>query len=109
MKKKMPRNRKPTADDFCAVCGKPYAEQHEVFYGNNRENSQRHCTTVRLCAEHHRHDKEISPHLNPKGSFNKMLREQAQRGFENRQIKKGMTEDEARSEFIRIFGRNYLY
>lgn len=66
-------NPKPTIDDVCIVCGKPYAHLHEVYGGTNRRNSQLYGLQVRLCQYHHL-EWEHSPHQDPKGAFNMNLK-----------------------------------
>ena len=73
-------NPKPTIDDICIVCGKPYAHLHEVFFGKNRRNSQIYGLQVRLCQYHHQ-VWEHSPHKDPKGDFNMALREEYKQKF----------------------------
>ena len=38
----------------CYICGRPYPELHEVFFGRNRTNSMIYGCVVPLCFEHHR-------------------------------------------------------
>ena len=57
MKKKP--NPKPTIEDLCVICGRPFSELHEVFYGNpDARLSQDYGMQVRLCAYHHRDSRE---------------------------------------------------
>ena len=94
--RKAKNNPKPTVYDRCIVCGKPYAELHEVFHGPNRQNSIRYGMQVRLCEEHHRTGKD-AVHNNK--AFDRQLKEHYQAIFEKKY---------SREEFVRIFGRNYL-
>lgn len=68
---------------------------HEVFYGNNRQNSIDNGLYVALCASHHTGKEGV--HFNK--ILNDKLRKFAQRKFE---------EKHSREEFIQIFGKNYL-
>ncbi len=57
MAKKKP-NPRPTIDDQCYICERPYSELHEVFFGNpDARLSQDYGMVVRLCAYHHRDHK----------------------------------------------------
>ena len=90
------RNPKPTVDDTCIVCGRPYAQLHEIFFGSGRRKlSIKHGLQVRLCQEHHTGDS--GPHQNR--AFDLHLKRQAQEMFEK---------VHSRAEFMEIFGRNYL-
>lgn len=94
-KKKAKNNPKPTEQDRCIVCGKPYASMHEVFYGKNRQNSIEYGTQVRLCYEHH--TGQLGVHNNP--DFNLKLKQQGQVLFELCY---------SHEEFMQIYGRDYL-
>jgi len=62
-RKKTLRNKTPTVNDYCEVCGKPYSHQHEVFFGEkHRALSKKYSLTKRLCYEHHQG--ELGPHKN---------------------------------------------
>lgn len=90
------RNPKPTAADTCMVCGRPYAQLHEVFFGSGlRVLSMEHRLQVRLCAEHHLG--ASGPHMNRE--FDVMLKRMCQVKFER---------VHSREKFIELFGRNYL-
>lgn len=100
----MKRNPIPTADDICEVCGKPYAELHEVFEGPNRQHSIEHGLQIRLCAEHHRG--KNGPHMNAKTE--QLLKRAYQYKFEVKKMEEGLDPDQARDAFMAIFGRNYI-
>lgn len=57
------RNPPPTQEDYCSICGKPYAELHEVYFGSDSNISKYYGMQVRLCIEHHRLGK-YAPHQN---------------------------------------------
>ena len=47
-------NAKPTINDICERCGRPYAHLHEVFFGRGkRQLSIKYGLQKRLCYEHH--------------------------------------------------------
>jgi hypothetical protein len=87
-------NPNPTIDDICIVCGAPYAELHEVFYGHNRRNSQLYGLQVRLCHHHHQVDDYYSPHRNPRGKFNLLLKEEYKQQF---------IDEHSEDDWLRIF------
>lgn len=69
MKKKP--NPIPTEEDYCEICGTPYAHTHEIFFGNpNAALSQEYGLTMRLCQYHHQ-DSKAGIH------FNKEFREES--------------------------------
>lgn len=95
MKKKP--NPKPTADDLCSVCGKPYAETHEVYHGNpNAALSQKYGMTIRLCPYHHRNSPNGVHHNK---EFRNRLQKEYQQKFE---------EEYPDLVFKDIFGKTYL-
>lgn len=85
------------ADKECFICGKRTGlESHHIFGGiANRKISEKYGLKVWLCREHHRGD--ISAHFHPEIKW--MLHTVGQKCFE---------ESHTRSEFIALFGRNYL-
>lgn len=89
-------NPKPTICDRCIVCGRPYAELHEVFHGPNRQNSIRYGMQIRLCEKHHRTGKDA---VHNNREFELQLKRKYQAIFE---------ETHSREEFVRIFGKSYL-
>lgn len=96
--KKKIRNPKPTAKDICIICGRPYAETHEVFFGKNSYLSKVHKMQARLCYECQRGTN--GAHGKNGGELNRKLKKMYQRKFE---------ETHSREEFMRIFGQNYLW
>ena len=92
---KAKNNPKPTVDDRCILCGKPYAHLHEVYGGKNRQNSIEHKLQVRLCLEHHTGEEGV--HNRP--SLDVSLKQACQVDFEK---------THTREEFMQIIGRNYL-
>lgn len=97
----------PTADDFCEVCGQPYAHLHEIFGGSgNRQKSIKWGMQKRLCYKHHNEPGEENPHSN--AQIDRAYKEEYQARFEKDRMLEGMTSDEAHKFFIHEFGRNYL-
>jgi hypothetical protein len=86
----------PTADDRCAICGRPFAELHEVFHGTaDRRLSQQYGMQVRLCPEHHRGKDGV--HFNIE--LDLRLKREYQQKFEAVY---------GHERFMEVFGRNYL-
>lgn len=89
-------NPRPTASRICAVCGRPYAERHEIFFGTGqRQLSIKYGLQIDLCAEHHRG--ADGPHHNRE--INLKYKREAQTKFEAKY---------GHEKFIEVFGRNYL-
>lgn len=84
--------------DVCYVCGMERdVELHEIFFGGNRNNSKRYGLVVPLCPECHQGTHGVH---GSKGHFLDMtLKEEGQVAFEKRY---------PATEFIKVFGRNYL-
>lgn len=95
-KKRAKNNPKPTQHDTCYICGKPYAQTHEVFYGRGkRQLSIKYGMQCKLCEEHH---------TGPNGIHNDPYFD-----FKVKQIYQRRFEEQYRHElFIKLFGRNYL-
>jgi hypothetical protein len=78
-KAKVQKNPVPTINDICEVCGKPYAAQHEIFFGEKyRRLSQIYGLTKRLCYDHHQG--KDGPHFNK--AIDDQYKQLAQREFE---------------------------
>ena len=87
--KKRP-NPKPTVDDLCVICGRPYAMTHEVFFGNpDARHSQDYGLTVRLCYEHHQHPK-TGVHFNR--PFDLELKQRFKQKFEDENTDKNFSD-----------------
>lgn len=81
----------------CWVCKKTYPlEEHHVFGGINRRNSEKYGLKVWLCHNHH-NEPPFGVHYDPE--FMLFLHKVGQRKFE---------ETHSHEEFMKIFGRNYL-
>lgn len=92
------RNPKPTESDVCAVCGRPYAALHEVFYGTaNRRISQQYGFQERLCPIHHNEPGFPNPHHDREVDL--ALKRKHQARFE---------QTHTREEFVKLIGRSYL-
>jgi len=89
-RKRAKNNPKPTAEDFCMITGKPYAETHEIFYGPNRQLSIRYGLQVKLSQEYH--TGANGPHKNR--DFDLELKRMGQEKFE---------QTNTRQEFMDIF------
>jgi hypothetical protein len=88
-------NPKPTENSVCEVCGKTYAETHEIFFGPLRQLSIKYGIQALLCAEHHRGP--YGPHQNKQRDIE--LKQRGQMFFEQYY---------GHEKFMELFGRNYL-
>lgn len=94
--RKAKNNPVPTDQDLCRICGKPYAELHEVFYGKDRQKSIEWGMQIRLCDEHHRIG-NLAVHNNHE--LDLKLKRTYQKQFE---------EQYGHEKFMEVFNRNYL-
>lgn len=89
----------------CILCNKPLVECHHTEYGNkNRSLADKYELVIPLCAEHHRGN--MSVHQNKELMV--MSHIIGQLAFEKKMCAEGMTEEDSRKEFMRVFGRSYL-
>lgn len=97
-KKHIPRNPKPTADDHCIICGRPYAHLHEIYFGEkNKKWSVKYGCQVRLCWEHH--EGTYGVHGKYGEELDTKLKIQGQIDFEKKF---------PNLDFFSIMGKNYL-
>ena len=90
-------NPKPTINDICIQCGRPFAETHEVFYGRGkRQLSIKYKMQAKLCCMCHK-DAPYSVHKNKEMDL--ILKRKYQRIFEKQY---------GHEKFMEVFGRNYL-
>lgn len=90
----------------CYLCG-AYCptEKHHIFGGANRMRSERLGLYVHLCHSCH-NEPPNGVHFN--ATRNNVLRKRAQRAFEERFMYENRCgQDDARTAFMREFGRNY--
>lgn len=81
----------------CFVCGRPATETHHICYGSaNRKLSDKYGLVVGLCYNHHRGN--VGVHGGNK-ELDTYLKQTAQRRFQ---------EVYPESDFLALFGRNYL-
>ena len=97
-KRRVPKaknNPKPTENNICWVCQKPYASTHEIFFGSGeRQLSIRYGMQVNLCIEHHK-----NLHYNPLKGLDIEFKKMAQKNFE---LLHG------HEKYMQIFETNYL-
>lgn len=90
---------------FCAICGKPTTHEHHLIYGSaGRQLSERHGLKIPCCDTCNAggvHSNAIA------GKLSKML---GQVAFEKEYFRKmcGGSNEEARTEFRRVFGSSFL-
>ena len=87
--------------DYCAICGKPYPQLHEIFYGRkNRELSKKYGLIIPLCFEHHNKDRKSgSIHFNPEFDLDEK---------QNAQRKAMKHYGWSMEDWMKIFRENYL-
>lgn len=93
-----------TEKGICYKCGAwTYTEEHHVFHGTaNRKIADREGLTVYVCRKCH----ELI-HRNVEEDLK--LEREAQGVWEEHYMEQGHTAEEARAEFMRLFGKNYIY
>ena len=79
----------------CFVCKSPAVEEHHIFQGSFRNNSEKYGLKVYLCTKHHTGAEGVHPNH----GMLEALKRMAQARFEK---------THTREEFIKEFGRSYL-
>ena len=91
---------------YCYKCGRAcQTEKHHIFGGANRNLSEKYGLTVHLCHACH-NEPPNGAHFSKETA--EWLHQVGQRAFEVNRFKEGATWEEARAEFLQIFGKNYL-
>ena len=97
----MPNERKP-----CFLCGRyAYTERHHIFGAANRKLSEQDGLVVDLCHPCH-NEPPNGVHFNKERM--QKLHEIGQMKWEGDLLVKGATPKEARTAFIKRYGKNYL-
>lgn len=80
----------------CFYCGRTSGkiDRHEIFFGKNRKNSKREGMWCDLCRNCH-----YEVHSGD-GQLNDYLKREGQKTFE---------QERSKEEFVRIFGKDYLW
>jgi len=94
----------------CFICGSTeHIEEHHIFGGSNRKWSEEYGLKVHLCKHHHTGDingRSEAVHFNAYVmDYMHMI---GQQEFERIQREQGLSQEKARIEFRRVFGRTYL-
>ena len=91
-------------NEYCIICNKP-AEMHHIFKGNKQRAS---CTEdellLPLCPEHHRGNMSV----HQKKELNVLCQIIGQLAYEKKKCAEGMSEEQARREFMLRYGKSYL-
>jgi len=93
--------------EHCIICGSPNVAIHHAMSGvANRRLADEDGLIIPLCAKHHNMDSRESVHLNPTiAKWSKMV---GQLAFERKKVSMGLTDSEARREWMQRYGKNYL-
>lgn len=86
-------------------------EEHHIFYGPNRNLSEKYGLKVMLCRYHHQGDIQGAHdaiHNNPDKTNDIRLKQIGQQAWERKYAKAEAGTEEAHQEFRRIFGKNYM-
>ena len=91
---------------YCYRCGKACrTERHHIFGGANRKLSEKYGLVVHLCHECHNEPPAGAHHSKDTADW---LHRIGQQAYEVKRYKEGLSWEEARAEFMKIFGKNYL-
>lgn len=105
-KKKKTNGWKEKKNRICYYTGEPFAERHEVFYGNGlRQISIDHGFQVDLCPQLHR---EVHAQTAEGQRITKYWRKYYQKHYMQKLINSGITEKQALEMWMKLIGKNYL-
>lgn len=105
-KKNKQNGYKYKADRYCYYCKTPYAERHEVYGGVNRQTSIDMKFQLDLCPECHRawHSQNSDLWVERKAYW----QAEFQRRYEEKLIRTGISNKQARDCFMHLIGKNYI-
>ena len=93
--------------DFCLICGKPRECEHHLLRGSRRQLAEDDDLTMPMCDDcHNMGEKDRVLHGNFMAeALSKIV---GQLAYEKKKCAEGFTEDDAREEFRRIYGKSWL-
>lgn len=92
----------------CLFCGRPcYTEHHFVFGMGIRNLADEDGLKGPVCDACHTIG-ELTGRIHDNPMAEKLSKMMGQLAFEKRKVAEGMTEDEARTAFLKRYGRSYL-
>jgi len=102
--------------NHCYLCGDEEwehyqrLEEHHIFYGRGKRSlSDKYGLVVYICSEKCHREGPEAVHRKPNGKNDKKLKRDGQKAFEYKWvIDHGGTFEQARGEFMKLFGKNYL-
>lgn len=90
----------------CYVCGRPYAERHEIFGGSNRQISIEEGFQVDVCPEHHY---ELHQNITEWAKAeNARLKAEMQLTYMEKLNDEGYSDEEALRVWMLLIGKNYV-
>lgn len=104
--RKAKNNPVPTDNALCAMCGQySICDTHEIYGGINRQISIKNKYQVKICRKCH-----IQVTNNDASTLRRqaLWKRFAQKDQEREWVRNGMTPEEARAEWMKVIGRNYL-
>lgn len=92
---------------YCEICGNRYAEDtHHLIYGRGlRKLADEDKLTLKVCGECHKGGNDSIHGNTAAGQLSKMV---GQAMWESRAIANGKTQEQAREEFMKRYGRSWL-
>lgn len=95
-----------TPDDGCWICKNPTVVRHHIYGGiGRRQVSDAEGCYIYLCPAHHNMS-DFGVHFDKK--LDTALKKQCQVKWEQREVDKGKTAEDAHKRFIGRFGQSYL-
>ena len=92
-------------DDMCIICNRPATDHHHCLKGvKQRHLADEDGLILPLCKEHH----EGNMSVHQKKELNVLCQIIGQLAYEKRKCAEGMTEEEARVDFMQRYGKGYL-
>ena len=94
-------------EDYCIFCGKPREAKHHLVFGTARNKAEEDGLTAPACNNcHNIGPKDTKIHGNVMAE--KMSKIIGQLAYEKKRVVKGRTEDEAREDFRKRYGKSFL-
>lgn len=91
--------------ETCIICGAFTTDHHHLLYGtSHRKLADEDGLIIPLCKEHHLGNKSFHRQRELQVLSNVL----GQLAYEKRKCAEGMSEDDARADFRRRYGKNYL-
>ena len=96
-------------EDYCFFCGRRASQEHHLIFGTSgRQFAEKYGLKVPICAACHTQSEYLCERIHDNTMAEKLSKMLGQAVWECDIVSKGMSQNDARMQFIKECGRSYL-